>query len=139
MENKYYQPSIEEFHVGFEYERSMSKFEEIEWIKLTMSVNFLSLDDIDDEIIKEEIRVKYLDQSDIESLGFTNIKDRGMSENYGDFFIKKDPIFQLANYELRYWYINNRLRVNRINGTIFDGTIKNLSELKVVLKQIGVE
>lgn len=52
--SKYYTPEIEEFYVGFEYERFVPRSNATEeecWEKIEMSVNYLSLDDIDDEII----------------------------------------------------------------------------------------
>ena len=76
MENKYYRPSLEEFYLGFEYERFIPKSNSTEegcWEKITMSVNYLSLDEIDDEIlekeIKDELKDNTLEVSSNEQLG----------------------------------------------------------------------
>ena len=62
MENNlYYTPEISEFHVGFEYE----VFDKLHNIWNKENNFFLQQGDF-----KDEIRVKYLDQFDIESLGF---------------------------------------------------------------------
>ena len=88
MEKKYYTPSIEEFHVGFEYEINQNN----KWIKKefnpvkkddSITSNLFEFDDVykrlksitnrwDSEKKKvvvsyEEIRVKHLDREDIES------------------------------------------------------------------------
>jgi hypothetical protein len=68
-DNKYYIPQIEEFHIGFEYERKYISFEE--WKKEIYLLHYdCNLNKLNVRIIDGEIRVKYLDQSDIESLGF---------------------------------------------------------------------
>ena len=81
MESKYYVPSIEEFRVGFQYEELMGTessglqdwsekiFDISEYIDRNGEHYLLEL------INGECIRVNYLDQSDIESLGFTNCND----------------------------------------------------------------
>ena len=92
MGKKYYTPTIDEFYVGFECEfHGMStggfaimdfKNNTIEqvsdpdikiWDKCKVSTNPMfkrNLDSIENSIVSGQIRVKYLDQSDIESLGF---------------------------------------------------------------------
>lgn len=137
--NKYYTPTIEEFHVGFEYEVKYTNGtlssdwikERIEQAPEVVSLPYMNL---------KNIRVKYLDKEDIESLGWEHTEDRGMSENYGWQFQK--PIEYLsggiAYYRLRYWYRNHRLRIEPLGGPIFDGTIKNKSELIKLLQQLGI-
>ena len=85
-------------------------------------------------------RVKYLDKEDIESLGFIYKENRGMSEHNGVMFIKKDPLFEKANFTIRYWVTTGayRLRIERISGCLFEGNIRNKSELKVLLKQLDI-
>ena len=65
MESKYYTPSIEEFYVGFEYEVNYGENDwqkECLWAKPeVVTLPYMNL---------ENIRVKYLDKEDIESLGF---------------------------------------------------------------------
>lgn len=150
-DNKYYTPTIEEFHVGFECEMKNSSDEPFEWepFKIIgvddgiMGKNALmdwSFYDTRNAIEDKSIRVKYLDKEDIESLGWENIEDRGMSENYGYSFQKPIEYFSggVAYYRLRYWFTTHRVRIEPLGGPIFDGTIKNKSELKVLLKQLGI-
>ena len=87
LSTKFYVPSIEEFHVGFEYEakatfqdgtvKSQEEFEDDEkypWTKQTCDVILASIErsltGVNAENGRCGIRVKYLDKEDIESLGF---------------------------------------------------------------------
>ena len=145
--NKYYIPEIEEFYVGFEYERFVPKSNTTEeecWNKLSMSVNYLSLNDIDYEIIEKEIRVKYLDQEDIENLGWT------IDEVHKD---KEQKLYFKDNIVLYYRYKTKKLGVftknflkndyyskyNKDPHSIHSITIKNKSEFKKLLKQLQIE
>lgn len=143
MENKYYTPTIEEFHIGFEYETYELYETPNRWKINIFGEEHMELDHIVFLLMEhpDMIRVKYLDKEDIESLGWENVEDRGMSENYGYTFNK--PIQYLSGgnvcYKLRYWFTNHRVRIEHLGGPIFEGTIKNKSELKVLLKQLGIE
>jgi len=76
MENKYYTPTIEEFHVGFEFEFRHSDYKEDGWKKFTTPVFNMEREDCPFACqTLEEYRVKYLDREDIESLGFTRINN----------------------------------------------------------------
>jgi len=132
MENKYYTPEIEEFHVGFE----------LTYIHLSKRINHIIKEDdftygdhqgATDfyEILKNKPLVKYLDREDIESLGWEIIS----------FDKEIDLIFKKEDMEL-YYNIENRvtmiyLKANDWTGCIFTGNIKNKSELKVLLKQLS--
>jgi len=135
--NNYYTPTIEEFHVGFEYERLLHDI----FIGLICDTNDIETIEV---LLGEnpgEIRVKYLDKVDFAELGFIHKEDQGMSENGGFIYTIPDPHFQKADIMVRYWVSTGsyRLRIDRINGCIFDGTIKNKSELKRLIKQLGIE
>lgn len=149
--NKYYMPEIEEFHVGFEYERFVPRpniNEEECWEKIIMSVNYLSLDDIDNEIIEKEIRVKYLDREDIESLGFNDFK-----HSVADWYkLEKRVPDGYCHYG--YWncfrlvheYTNHKVKIiayeynfeEKDEFVLFQGSCKNKSELIKLLKQLGI-
>ena len=129
----YYTPTIEEFHVGFEYEVSntfeftraftlQESLTEKRWYKLTYPDPYYGYDLT--KLFKKEIRVKCLDEDDILSLGF--IKD-------GREFINSDFRISLINdFDL--------IAINQIYEfeTSFFGKVKNKSELVVLLKQIGI-
>ena len=81
MENKYYQPKIEEFHVGFEYEIKGLVIKE-GWIKTifrpgTFQHEFdilcMGRPEIKKYSVPDTIRVKYLDKKDLEDLGWSYV------------------------------------------------------------------
>jgi len=83
--DKYYIPKIEEFHIGFEYEEQVDRDE---WINITIA-EVCELEFIADDLEHNQglsIRVKYLDQVDLESLGFEYISGEYRKE------YKKDTI-----------------------------------------------
>lgn len=136
MENKYYTPEIEEFHVGFEYEYredGNGKWKK-EVFKEGRGLSYAG------EIDDEEVRVKHLDREDIESLGF-----KLRSEDSSDWIIKSpdadgyDGIYLSLGYDVKDWnvYISN-LASYEEHECYFQGHIKNKSELKRLLKQLGV-
>ena len=145
MESKYYTPTIEEFHVGFEfeYQNGVDKNSEDVWKKtICTKADFRYLDKA---TIKDLRRVKYLDQEDIESLGFEFIKETGINEKL-DFFKRKQ--FKSNNYRIQ-WFKNGSIMISSNNNDLedefkghpdrlrFEGTIKNKSELKRVIKMFG--
>jgi hypothetical protein len=137
MEDKYYTPDISEFYVGFEcefesaYQQSDTDFEYYittkEWLKYI-------LERYDQFEKYGQLRVKYLDKEDIESLGFKYIKTHaGLNEDYFEHIDK--------NHYCDYDYDSKYLRI-AINGngdvTRFSGIIENKSELKKLLKQLNI-
>jgi hypothetical protein len=166
MENKYYTPEIEEFHVGFEYERRMKEdnddfmqYDGPAWIGCTYpndcalgnASTKLGLKYLEKDI--DRCRVKYLDREDIESLGFIMRK-----EQFGDTYLYRldlvKPLFphhtELDTLYLAYYRHDARCilflqKIKRVGideerpeTQLFNGYIKNKSELKKVLKMIGL-
>lgn len=146
MENKYYTPTMEEFHVGFEHEILYNdKFE-----SLTVT-SWPDFEDIHYALNLDSVRVKYLDREDIESLGF-KFKESAKSLNdtsshFFDIYTLANDI-QLSHYN---WYtgssdtdyIEHRgVRIiylpDNVDMVMFRGTIKNKSELVKLLKQLGI-
>ena len=138
--NKYYTPTKEELHIGFEVELKSTvtgtkSNDNIEvWIPGTITtlkgfVKALSY------LESDLIRVKYLDQSDIESLGW--------KETCTDY------IYTIATnkVQLRYNDTVALLEMYKENNTftimyscecIFKGTIKNKSELKKLMRWLNI-
>lgn len=154
MESKYYSPTIDEFYVGFEYYFCSTYQEGVDideiiidgedgYKKYIYDIPSNSKWDSKGWIISglehNQFKVKYLDKSDIEELGFEYKEDRGMSENYGHlFYLPYNESTGLVCC-LRYWFNSNRVEIKRNHiGTIFDGTIKNKSELKKLLTQLNI-
>ena len=125
MSSRYYTPNIDEFHVGFEYELKIPLLKGLNtdnWHRHTCRG---SLDYIQLEIENEAIRVKYLDVEDIKSLGF----DR---DGRGD--LTNGRVY-ISLHTSSSW-----VEITKESGDmLFDGSLKNKSELKRVLNQIGYE
>ena len=150
---KYYTPTIDEFHVGFEYEfLNGDKWEKDEITTKDFSNELAGeYENWFDEILKgiRDVRVKYLDEEDIKSLGFAPMKS---IKNYQENFMMTD-IYRSLNEEVGgIMWINARILYNPdihkiiIYGEFtgceeerfFEGTIKNKSELKKILEQLNI-
>jgi hypothetical protein len=142
MEDKYYTPEIEEFHVGFEYE--INYMEEPYWVKEALVTDAQVI--VLPFIITKNCRVKHLDREDIEDLGWGNYK-KAVDAWYE--FIPEFSV-QLFNISYRAFGLTHgsdgRVRIIGYEYSaeasdeevLFCGLIKNKSELKKVLKQIGI-
>jgi len=140
MDNLYYIPEIEEFRVGFEFEYDNSR----EWMKHVVEINYY-FEDLLYNIGSGEIRVKYLDKQDIEECGFTHTKTV-----LQEFYEWKDVHIKPEVYGYRIWELQCchrpdthwfELKAHFEDGnwsTLFEGKIRNKSELKKLLKQIGI-
>ncbi len=156
---EYYTPTIEEFHVGFEYEvfKPSEDNPERKWKKITfyygevdrtynqttMIINYPGLSK------QPLVRVKHLDREDIESLGFEHT-----GRTIDDWYELKvsRPAVMSAHTNRRYVLMHD-FRTNQGvvimaydyesgdsgENTIYRGSCKNKSELKKLLKQIGYE
>lgn len=133
INNKYYTPDIEEFHLGFEYEHLHSI--DNQWIKELISYNN-RLACFQDYISTKQVRVKYLDQEDIESLGFS--LDQKTKDGY--YFIYGNMItgdYVLCTKDFKQIDLENM--IGNKNLVSFQGTIKNKSELKKIMKQLNIK
>lgn len=152
MESKYYIPEKKEFCEGFNYEAFIP--ERSSWSLEAFHLNESHIDLIN----KNKIRAKYLDREDIESLGFERDKLPAWEDDRDRFLYhmeitnsrhKSVSLFHVpqTNWVLIY-FSNNEAgsyvwempenKVTFTNGTTFAGVVMNLSELKRILKQIGV-
>lgn len=124
-ENKYYTPKIEEFCVGFEFEFETGTEG---WKKFQFNKNRATQLLMNVEDFSHQFRVKYLDKEDVESLGW---------ECYdGDMQIYNIQI----GFDLYGLYLSNynMLRITKESNTLFKGEIKNKSELKKLIQQLGI-
>ena len=143
--DKYYTPEIEEFHVGFEYEVYDTLGDgHYDWFndtyfKLNMTNhkgdggnNVWTMETLAKAIKDEHVRVKHLDREDIESLGW---------EHYNGLIYRKPetPYELIINFKRR---VKDSITIRELVGdkwfelAVFPA--KNKSELKRILKQIGV-
>lgn len=152
MEDKYYIPEIEEFHVGFEYQHAADVF--IDGIKLSKDSpeswfdTSLGSDDSLSEIevklsMLDVIRVKYLDAEDMIELGYSQ-KEHSVDHQlvFVSSFELRGTVPAIA--QLIYSKRSHHLLVSVCFGkspefqTIYAGQCKNKSKLKQILKDIGI-
>lgn len=137
---KYYTPAIDHFHIGFEYQwKNTDNFPFSDWMQGVVK-DGKQIDDIFNSIY--DIRVKHIDRQDIESEGFC------FNVNYADYpeygFLKED---KSDTQYLLYWNVeSSNIRIERIvncgtgnDDYLFNGTIRNISEFRRLLKQLNIK
>lgn len=133
---KYYTPEIEELHVGFE--GLQVKFD----VDRGWSDFFIT--DVDDlkafDVAAVASRVKHLDREDIESLGlsYDNNAEPYPAREYEEMLIPR--AYAKDDWMLYHYEIDDVVWIENYKecSFFFKGTIKNKSELKRILKQIGI-
>jgi len=154
MENKYYTPTIEDFCFGFEYQIKCYETDAYlkKWVDFNNIINleekdnsfYKSLSEFKFQLNNGNIRVKHLDREDIESLGFqfTNV-----IELINDSFVEGFEKDNVVVYELNgKWIIyiekeydeSNKITGNWADDVLFKGIIKNKSEFKKLMVQLGI-
>jgi len=159
--NKYYQPSLEEFHIGFRYEYKtkdtndpISHKESLEWKKHIFNETNLSggwdgethLYDVLNNNI--EYRTKHLDKIDIEELGWKE-ESKNFYKIVDGYYDKEEDG---TGTEYRLTVRNNFIFIEfyqiyfgepsvpyRGADYLFRGTIKNYNELKTLMKQLNIK
>lgn len=145
---KYYIPTIEEFHTGFEYESGPHR-----WSKEIFDVDhFGSTYDqyfgspLADDIEKGEVRVKYLDHEDIISLGWKQEETHPSVIGKWYKIPYNDPRGLHNEASLVYVYhkhwicieTKDKAAIDGSGSVRFAGVIKNKSELQRLMKQLGI-
>lgn len=152
MENKYYTPDITEFHPGFEFEfketfmdgtvKTQEDFDKHEW--KTDEVKIGDLPYIERALSGRNamnnlcgIRVKHLDRADLESEGWI------FTEQEGHTFINFKKIIRYrcdkVQCKLNYVFATSWVLIWLLDEkTLFAGRIKNISELRRLQKQLGI-
>jgi len=148
MDNLYYIPDIEEFAIGLECEIKKITDREITWEPAVMDERNISWIISKFKSVKmdgPQVRMKFLDQSDIEECGFTHTKTV-----LQEFYEWKDVHAKPEVYGYRIWelqcchrpdthWFELKAHFEDDNwSTLFEGKIRNKSELKKLLKQIGI-
>jgi hypothetical protein len=151
---KYYTPDISEFFVGLEYEAHTWDGESFSWCEDIFDQHtFDSEIHTSDggerpftlyDVSRSVVRVKYLDIKDIEELGFKHIYTDHRPVHLGGSpyawgFIRNIPTNN--EYSILYNFDTNILKLQAayVKGVLFNGFIKNKSELKKLLTQLGIE
>jgi len=154
--DKYYTPTIEEFHLGFEFEqkerfgdgtvKTKEDFDNAKWISRIME---LGESPYIERMISGRnalngicgIRVKYLDREDIESFGFEFKEYNEMAQktiyekvwNAGLCPI----VYRLTTYSSDEDGTHVHINIHACDR--FSGIIKNKSELAILLKMLDVD
>jgi hypothetical protein len=164
MENNlYYTPTLQDLHYGFEFEY---KSKDDNWIKVTLDTwnrpskenhlkyfteyDLLRTLNHQDQACKYAdltcIRVKFLDQSDIESLGWKYVKDLcpgDGGQRWFDLFLKDETtlcfgtklIIRINSKVCSYGLLDNM----KPGDIVFSGDIKNKSELIKLQQQLNIK
>jgi len=145
MEAKYYIPTIEEFHLGFEFEHlnfqgkliSNHPSNTAEWHKEICDADWFNILLDDYEHSSEEVnkyRVKYLDKEDIESLGWEISKIQRNPKT--TCFEKSDTAFRFVlEIDIDSVKIDAYLD---FKIPMFIGSVKNKSELKKLMQMLNI-
>lgn len=139
MTEKYYTPSINEFHVGFECEIKVINGREISWRRQVLrpqDVGVAISKRRDPKMDGPQVRVKYLDQQDIEECGFnydSTLEYQRKALVVRELRSQNNPWIKIV-YHLE----QHTCTLEDVEGVMFAGIIKNKSELKKILKMIGI-
>ena len=151
---KYYTPSMEELHVGFECEWQSKIRNEIWNIQICdidlVNIAYGAVEYVkEDEPFEQQFRVKLLDKQDIEDENWICVAGQMLGGGLGKSYFEKDnnddvgitlrPNFYNDGFSsLHVYNIKENDRDERIFDTLFLGKIKNKTEFKRLLTQLGV-
>jgi hypothetical protein len=125
-ENKYYTPSIDEFHVGFKYQELDSNDVWVDKVFYSLLLDFNI----------NYVRVKYLDKEDIKSLGWIEKSEFDNDETKQSYWNpEKEVMLTMFNEDYKVRIAGG---TNTPRFLFFHGTIKNKSELKKLIKQLNI-
>lgn len=131
MTDKYYTPTIDEFCFNFEYENLEYNCE----FKKTKITEWSQAFIFKTKIASGDIRVKYLDKEDIESLGWVFLEYINFTDSKGlTYKNTKGILLDLYSDGID---IYNYIAYDEVQH-FFRGTIKNKSELIKLMKQLGI-
>jgi hypothetical protein len=137
----YYTPSLDEFFVGFECEYNNGS-----WQKVTVDPDLLSMAmdswEHSNEEFGTEFRVRYLCREDIESLGWEYDERFDLFKKKNENKKPRTDILELEFLDKYGWKgeisIGNG-KSDDDNITYFQGTIKNVNELRRIMAMIGIK
>lgn len=144
MDNKHYTPDINEFHPGFQYEsHGITDSTKDKWKTYIWDFNYTK-DALEYILEHGGIRVKHLDREDIEGEGFEFRETNKMSYWY-DFknhVENREGGYKVYSCELLHNPERNiveiRMNIEADEEKMFDGVIRNISELRIILRQLGI-
>ncbi len=135
-EPKYYTPAIDHFHIGFEYEwKNTDNFPNSNWMQGVVK-DGKQIDDIFNSIY--DVRVKHLDRSDIESEGWET-QDKNAKTDEVDGWLYCAITTPKDEYFMSFCPQTNIAIISDIDENLFVGTIRNISELRRLMKQLNIK
>jgi hypothetical protein len=143
MEPKYYTMTEKDICIGLEFEFPIYSVEKktTEYVKSIFDFNtieyFFNKDSDGKYSISEIFRIKYLDRSDLEELGW---KVKVWSFGSGYFYIDKYTLglHSIDSESKIFMYCTISKNDNGNNVVLFSGTIKNKAELARIMKQTNI-
>lgn len=132
QKDKYYTPTIEEFHVGFEYEWKRDNEGATPWTKSIMQFDTGPIKDGDAWRVND-YRVKYLDLEDIESLDWKLYKQGNVNHFTFRLFENADIQMHISFGSPSKISFSTR---SGLESMYFN--IKNKSELKKLMIQLNI-
>lgn len=141
MSNKYYTPDISELYIGFECEIYTPFFDDgcpepdnyNPWSKEILCERFFRHSFPLDTLMVENIRVKYLDKSDIEECGF-----RPIDHDVYELTIGKQYIMLINSIEDNIHLSRSDIKDKDDYTVLFNGNCTNKSKLKQILTMINI-
>ena len=147
---KYYTPEISEFHVGFEYEHNknclLGKNIEKEWMPCVYEYEYAEpLISLEELISENNVRVKYLDESDVKCFAKKN------GRYWYEIVVEEDDCKYVYNIrfveDLFREDVGHKIFISldeTSNGEttkdiiLFNGCVKNKSEFEMILKSVNI-
>ncbi len=148
--NKYYTPSIEEFYVGFKYEKYderlatysnyPNKAETTNWHRFTYDTKSIRLSQLDTHLYNKTIRTKYLDADDLKSLGWITdfLSGEMCTHKNSRWVFETFTLHNLNGSVTKGFVIKDLKNIFGNQQDIFRGQIKNYNELQKLMKQLGI-
>lgn len=133
-ENKYYTPSLDELYIGFECEKHDTYFNDSEPVS-EYRQHIMCEEDFDMlSCYPTQYRVKYLDKEDLVELGFNPVKGVEVNMCNKQIYYRDQWCSVVFNYDR----ITN-IVIQKNSFPVFNGVVKNKSELIKVLKMLGIK
>lgn len=131
MYENYYTPTIDEFHVGFEYELYLDSADiGFQWNEMiTDTSELLPLNEIEGLLERHKIRVKYIDIDDLDEIGFKHIGGK-LLRDVGQLFIFNNGRYYI---HLNYTRFSNRCVIK------IETSVKENSERTLVVHSISIK
>lgn len=141
--NKYYTPNIEEFTEDFRFQinsyrpwDSRDVVNKKDWDFSYIEFLGVYFSKVKKSINNYNIRVKYLDQQDIEELGW--VRDKEDDRMYHISFELGECSLHFSEEDEDIVITSLHPKVKNFDKVIFHGKIKNYNELKKLMKQLEI-